>query len=147
MRLKWTWIVGVCVLLETLALGIPWRQHVRLVLTRDGAGIAARRFRLVSGSSADCASPGLEGSTDIDGSFEGTRWQWPTLMEDFGVVVRHDALCLLQTGDAWVLAWHLPYGPAPRAFVLTCNLPSDGSSDIVIPTPSGRGPCRLGDGP
>jgi hypothetical protein len=149
MRSKWTWIVGVCLLLETFTLGIPWRQHVRLALTRQGGGLAARRFRLISGPSAVCAAPGLEGSTDIDGSFEGTRWQWSTFMENFEVVVRRDALCLLQSGGAWVLAWHSPYGPAPRLFVLTCNLPNEGSSDIVTPTPSipGRGPCRLGEGP
>ncbi len=136
----------VLVLAEAVTIGVPWRQRVRIVLTREGAAVSGRRFRLVSGHDTDpCDSRGLEGTTDLNGRFEGARWQWSSAVELLDVRVRHDALCLPEPDGTWVRTWGLPYGPAPRVFALTCDLSPHRSTTVV---PFERiGPCQLADGP
>jgi hypothetical protein len=134
------------VLVEAVTLGVPWRQGVRVVLTREGTPVSGRRFRLVSGHATDaCDSHGLEGTTDINGRFEGARWQWSSAVELLVVWVRHDALCILEPNGTWVRTWGSPYGPAPGVFALMCD-PSAHRSTTILPLEE-VGPCRLASGP
>jgi hypothetical protein len=117
------------VLVEAVTIGVPWRQRVRVALTAEGGAVSDRRFRLVSGDSAECDSRGLEGTTDINGRFEGARWQWSNAVGLCAVWVRYDALCLLQPDGTWVRSWASPYGPAPDEFALTCDVSRTPSTD------------------
>jgi hypothetical protein len=135
------------VLVEAVAIGVPWQQRVRVSLTREGAAVSSQRFRLVSSDATDaCDSRGLEGTTDINGRFEGVRRQWSSAVGLCAVLVRHDALCLLQPDGTWVRTWGMPYGPAPEAFALTCDLSPSRPSTTIFGLDH-NGPCRLGNEP
>ena len=146
--MKATSIAVLFVLLEAITIGVPWRQCVRVALTSEGAAVSGRRFRLVSGDATNtCNSHELEGTSDADGRFEGARWQWSTAVELLDVLVRRDALCLLEPDGTWVRAWDLPYGPPPRVFALTCDLaPSRPATTVPVETKAGSKTCRLASG-
>lgn len=138
--MKRTSIVTLLVLVEAAAVGVPWRQHVRIALSREGVALSGRQLRLVTGGPNEvCNVRGLEGTTDIDGRFDGARWQWSTAIALIDVVVRRDALCLFQPDGTWVKIWDLPYGPAPKDFTLTCNLPSPRGSASISPVETEAG--------
>jgi hypothetical protein len=122
------WVLRVLVvglLVESVIVGVPWRQRVKVVLTRDGNAVPDQQLKLLGANSepsADsCTHAGLEGNTDADGRFEGTRWQWSTLIRFCAVEVRQDALCVHAAG-AWHPVWQTLYGPAPSVLDLTCDL-------------------------
>jgi hypothetical protein len=118
-------ILVVGLLVESVVTGVPWRQRVKVVLTRDGTAVPDQRLKLLIASgdpSADSCTPaGLEGSTNAEGRFEGTRWQWSTLIRFCAVEVRYDALCVQGPGG-WQPVWQTAYGPAPSVLGLACDL-------------------------
>jgi hypothetical protein len=136
---RWLQVLAGGLLLETVVVGVPWRQRVQIALTRGGVVIPHQALRLVSRPATDaCASAGLEGTTNEQGLFEGTRWQWSHAIGLCDVEVRTDALCVQESG-VWTAVWQLPYGPAPRALLLKCELPEQ-----PMAAPSKRA-CRLPD--
>jgi hypothetical protein len=81
-------------------------------------------------STAGCTN-GLEGATDDEGRFKAVRLQWSSLM----VNVTTDRLCVMEDGR-WRVVWQLPYGPALRRLVLTCDLARGPARGLEPPKPS-----------
>jgi hypothetical protein len=124
-------------LLEGCLVGVPWPQRVDVALFRDDQPLANQVFKLIDGRSAECASSGLEGTTDAHGGFSGSRRQWSRVIALVDVEVRYDMLCI-RDAAGWRQVWQLPYGPATKTLALNCDIARAGVSKW--------GACRVGDG-
>jgi hypothetical protein len=133
--------------LEALIVGIPRAQRVEIVLTHAGTVDIHRELKLINRLDSDgCRGLGLQGATDGEGRYVGTRFVWWRLLDVFMGHLSKDTLCVMDSAG-WRVAWQLPYGPTRDQVRLTCDLalaPTGGADGPFAPG-AFRRVCRIGD--